>query len=306
MPSLRSFLLASCALFAACAVERPPELPVSIPSAFGRVSGMSRERVEHVVRLLDDLAPRVPGIVPECEMRRVDVRLVRELSNENWSGATYTVRARRWMELPENESDARLSATMAHELVHYMIGRDWSTLPGIVEEGLCDSVAHVLVPASAPLERARYAVMLGTALDGLYRFDAERIVGRGETAVFAPDLMTYTVRAPIDRSEVPTFEEALSYDLSDPGSTRTSGLRGLLDALGYLMVSRIGVHDLLALCRRARVQHLAQVPPTWLLEAAGLQNAGRERWLRAIDLLVGDAEKRALLRSPGLEFQGSR
>lgn len=306
MPILRSLLVVVLVLLASCAVARPPELPESMTATFGTVSGSSRERVRHVARLLDELAPQIPLVLPGCDQRQIDVRLVAEMAHESWSGATYTVRARRWMELPENEGHQRLAATMAHELVHYLLGREWSTLPGVLEEGLCDSVAHILVPECGVLERGEYAVMLGTALQGSYRFDAERMIGRGESAHFAPQRVTYTVRAQIERADLPAFEEALRLDSGDLEPIRVPGVRGVLDALGYLVVSRIGIEGLFRLCQRAHVQHLAQVPSTWLLEAAGLERADSAGWLRAIDALCGDAEKRALLRREGLNFQDPR
>lgn len=306
MPILRSSLFLCCALIASCRTAAPPELPASASGACGTVSGTSPARIERVVRILDDLAPRVPRVVPGCDARRVDVRLVGALKNEHWSGATYTVHARRWMELPESASDELLRATMAHELVHYLLGADWSTLPGILEEGLCDSVAHLLVPEAGPPERAGYVVVLGTALDGSYRFNAQRLVGRGPTATFAPELMTYTVRAPLERERIPAFEEALTLGSSDLEPIRAQGLRGVLDALGFLMVSRIGIHELFSLCQRARVQRLARVPPSWLLEAAGLAHADESDWLHAVDLMFGEPEKYALLRQPGLVFVGAR
>lgn len=290
----------------ACRVVVPPELPASAPTAFGVVRGTSEERVKYVARVLDELAPQIPLVVPGCEKRSIDVRLVAEMVHENWSGATFTVQSRRWMELPEAEGNQRLTATMAHELVHYLLGEDWSTLPGVLEEGLCDKVAHTLVPAAGTLERAEYAVILGTALEGSYRFDAQRVIGKGKAAHFTPERMTYTVRAPIERADLPSFEDALRLDSGDLEPIHTPGVRGVLDALGYLIVSRIGVFDLHALCRRAHIQNLTRVPPEWLLEAAGLQRADERGWRAAIDTLFGEDERRALLLHEGLQFHDAR
>lgn len=306
MHLLRSMFVGVLATLAACKLATPPELPASAPTAYGVVSGSSQERVQYVARVLDELAPQIPLVVPGCEKRSIDVRLVAEMAHQSWSGATFTVRSRRWMELPEADGNQRLTATLAHELVHYLLGSDWSTLPGVLEEGLCDKVAHTLVPSSGPLERAEYAVILGTALEGSYRFDAQRIVGKGKTAHFTPEMMTYTVRAPLERDELPTFEEALRLDSVDLEPIHTQGVRGVLDALGYLMVSRIGVDDLHRLCQRAQIQNLTRVPPNWLLEAAGLQRADGAGWRSAIDGIFGEDERRALLSHEGLQFQDGR
>jgi hypothetical protein len=302
----RSIVALVIASLAACKLAAPPELPASAPTAFGTVHGSSEERVKYVARVLDELAPQIPLVVPGCDKRSIDVRLVAEMAHQSWSGATYTVQSRRWMELPEAAGNQRLTATMAHELVHYLLGAEWATLPGVLEEGLCDKVAHTLVPGSGPLERAEYAVILGTALDGSYRFDAQRIVGQGKAAHFTPQMMTYTVRAPIEREDLPTFEEALRLDSVDLEPIHKQGVRGVLDALGYLFVSRIGVHDLHQLCRRAQIQNLPRVPAMWLLEAAGLARADGAGWRIAIDGLFGEDERRALLLHEGLQFQDAR
>ncbi|MBL8859624.1 MAG: hypothetical protein JNL28_14040 [Planctomycetes bacterium] len=306
MRLLCTLSLLACALLAACRTAQPPALPTSAPTVFGVVSGTSQERVSYVARVLDELAPQIPLVVPGCDTRPIDVRLVAEMAHSNWRGATFSMRSERWMELPEAEGNERLAATMAHELVHYLLGSEWSTLPGVLEEGLCDKVAHTLVPGAGPLERAEYAVILGTALDGSYRFDAQRVIGKGKAAHFGPEMMTYTVRAPIDRDTMPTFEEALRLDSRDLEPNRIKELRVVLDALGYLIVSRIGVHDLHQLCRRAHLQNLTRVPPLWLLEAAGLERADRDGWRIAVDGLFGDAERRALLLRDGLQFQDGR
>jgi hypothetical protein len=286
-----------------CMSARPPELPVKTMAVSGTVRGTSKERTQAVAHILDDLAPRVPTVLPGCVPRTIDVRLVEKMQHATWGGATYTVDARRWMELPEGDDDEHLAATMAHELVHYLLGPDWSTLPGVLEEGLCDQVAHTLVPSAGPLERAKYAIVLGTTLDGSYGFAGPRLIGRGAHAQFGDELMAYTVRAPIERSALPSFEDALRYDSRDLEPIQKQGVRGVLDALGYLVVSRIGIDSLHGLCLRAREQGLSKVPPDWLFLAAGLHDADHAQWRAAIDGLFGPAERVALLRHDGLQFR---
>jgi len=282
---------------------RPPTLPTKTSAKFGVVHGTSPVRVREVACILDDLAPRVPEILPGCVDRTIDVRLVAKMQHESWGGATYTVDSRRWMELPEKDDDKVMAATMAHELVHYLLGPDWSTLPGVLEEGLCDQVAHTLVPSAAPLERAKYAIVLGTMIDGSFGFAGPKLIGQGADAQFGDELMAYSVRAQIERAGLPSFEDALRYDSSDLEPIQTQGVRGVLDALGYLIVSRIGIDDLHGMCVRARAQGLSKVPPDWLFMAAGLNHADHAVWRTAIDGLFGPAERVALLRHDGLQIQ---
>jgi hypothetical protein len=291
------------ALSCACTTARPPDLPMITAAKYGSVHGTSLDRTQDVARILDGLAPRVPGLVPGCVERVVDLRLVEKMQHESWGGATYTVDDVRWMELPEGDDDPRLAATMAHELVHYLLGPDWSTLPGVLEEGLCDNVAHTLVPSAAALERAKYAIVLGTMLDGSYGFAGPRLIGTGSTATFGDELMAYTVRAPLDRTALPSFDDALRYDSSDLEPIQKQGVRGVLDALGYLLVNRIGIDSLYGLCLRARQQRLEKVPPEWLFLAAGLHDADHAQWRAAIDGLFGPAERVALLKNESLQFR---
>jgi hypothetical protein len=291
------------ALACACASGRPPDLPVQTEAKYGTVHGSTLERTQDVARILDDLAPRVPGIVPGCTVRKIDLRLVPKMQHESWGGATYTVDDVRWMELPEGDDDAHLAATMAHEIVHYFLGPEWSTLPGVLEEGLCDDVAHTLVPSAAALERAKYAIVLGTMLDGSYGFAGPRLIGTGPQATFGDELMAYTVRAPIERAALPSLEDAMRYNSSDLEPIQKQGVRGVLDALGYLVVTRIGIDSLYSLCQRAREQKLAKVPPDWLFLAAGLHDADHAQWRAAIDGLFGPAERIALLKNESLQFR---
>jgi hypothetical protein len=286
----------------ACRIPHPPDRPEMVQVAAGTVHAGSKAKAIVVANMLAEYAPRVPSTLPGCTRLPVDVRLVDRLARDTWGGVTYTLNDRRWIELPENEEPERIASTLVHELVHYLLGPDWSTLPGVLEEGLCDNVAHSIVPNAAPLERAEYAVMLASAIFGNLRFDAPTIEG----GRFGLDTTTYTVRAPIERDELPSFEEALGFQSRDLEPIRAQGVRGVLDALGYLVVARIGVDQLHALCLRARMQRLPLVPPAWIFAAARLDPRDHAAWRDAILAQFGDAERRALLRQDGLKFREQR
>jgi len=253
--------------------------------------------------LLQQVASAVHAALPGSADQPVDVRIVAKMEHVQWGGATYTTHSARWIELPDEEPSDRLKATLVHELVHFQLGDDWATLPGVLEEGLCDSIAQAIVPSVAALERAEYAVMLATAVDGSFCFEGPRITGRGKDAVFGRELATYTVRAPIDVDELPSFEEALRYQSADLEPIRAQGIRGVLDALGYTIVSRVGVDELHALCLRARIQRMRIVPSRWIFQAARIEPEDRAAWRSAVRSMFGDAEKLALLRRETLEFQ---
>jgi hypothetical protein len=298
--------LALLALAGACRIPHPPDRPEVIEVAAGTVRAGSKAKAAAVANMLVEFTPRVTSALPGCAKRHIDVRLVDHLARDTWGGVTYTLNDRRWIELPENEPPERIASTLVHELVHYLLGPDWSTLPGVLEEGLCDNVAHGIVPSAAPLERAEYAVMLASAIFGNLRFDAPSLDGRGANARFGIDTTTYTVRAPIERDELPSFEEALGFQSRDLEPIRAQGVRGVLDALGYLVVSRIGIEELHALCLRARMQQLPLVPAAWIFGAAQLDPRDHAAWRDAILEQFGDAERRALLKQDGLRFREQR
>lgn len=299
-------ILVGLAGLAACAAPRPPELPIAVAARAGVVHASSAAKARAFADVLDAYAPRIPAVLPGCAARPVDVRLVTKLARENWGGATFTLPDQRWIELPEGEEPQAIAATLVHELVHYELGPDWSTLPGVLEEGLCDLVAHKIVPEAAAIERAEYAVLLASAIDGCLFFEAPRMVGHGAGATFAGDPQSYTVRATIEREDLPSFDEALHYKSRDLEPIRAQGVRGVLDALGYLVVARIGIDDLHALCLRARIQGLHQVPSAWIFGAAGLDPHDHGSWRPAIQALFGEDEKKALLKREGLQSREQR
>lgn len=290
---------------AACATPRPPELPFTAAVPSGVVHASNSENAQRIADLLKELSIAVHSALPGGEAQRVDVRLVAKMEHENWGGATYTTGAGHWIELPDVEPNDRWKATLVHELVHFQLGPDWSTLPGVLEEGLCDAIAQRVVPSVAALERAEYAVMLATAVDGGLRFQAPMIRGHGSSASFGAELANYSVNAPIEFDELPTFEQALRYESSDLEPIRARGVRGVLDALGYTLVSRIGVERLHELCLRAKILRLHIVPYGWLYQAAGIDPRDRTTWRSAVRDLFGDAEKLALLRRDSVEFRSA-
>jgi hypothetical protein len=301
-----SFVAPCLALgMAACLAPTPPELPFTAEVEAGVVYASSQARAREIAGMLQRVTPAVHAALPGCANEPVDVRMVAKMEHSQWGGATYTTDAARWIELPEAERGDRLEATLVHELVHFQLGDDWSTLPGVLEEGLCDYVAHGIVPSAAALERAEYAVMLATAIDGGFRFDAPRITGHGKDAQFDKVFANYTVRAPIERDHLPSFEEALSYHSADLEPIRAQGVRGVLDAVGYTIVSRIGVGELHKLCLRAKIQRLRIVPGRWLFQAAGIDPEDRSAWRAAAWGMFGEEEKLALLRRGAVEFQAS-
>jgi hypothetical protein len=298
-------LLLSLAL-GACATPRPPELANSVDGRYGQVRAALSARAEALNVLVEEVAPRVALAIPDCSKAPLDIRLVAKLAHDSWGGATYTAGGLRWIELPQDETLERLKPTLVHELVHYWLGPDWSALPGVLEEGLCDYIAHQIVPEAAALGRAEYAVMLSSALDGALRFDGPRVRGQGADAEFLDEIVSYTVSAPIAKNALPPFQRALEIEGQDLEPIRSQGVRGTLDALGYLLVHRIGVDALHKLCLRAQMQRLSQVPPEWIFAAARLDGTTKTGWRPAIFALFGEQEKLALLRREGLEFRDGR
>ncbi|MEO0650815.1 MAG: hypothetical protein AAFZ65_09055, partial [Planctomycetota bacterium] len=146
----------------ACAAPAPA---VSVSHSMGLVRAESASDAEHFGALVGDLQPAVLESLPGSVERDTEVWIQEELSHrwgelapDNVKGFTLIgsdndrgrIHLRRNTDYPE--------WFLAHELVHALIGPEWSTLPGVLEEGLCEVIAAELSPAAAPRIRALRAV----------------------------------------------------------------------------------------------------------------------------------------------------
>jgi hypothetical protein len=291
---LRMSMLLSLAGIAACASTREP-LAHSARDGLLAVHAVSAQDADIVLQLARELYPAVAGVPHMLPMREVELRVWRDSGRfssgaNRWKGEVKS-RRQSWIELHLGSDATQYRWILAHELSHYLLGDEWLPLPMIVEEGLCDTIAERLDPATGASRRLSHAVLLSSWLGpGLYVTQTQPETGRSETV---------HLRVRIDPDELPSIVSMLRFDEKSYHSVRDPKHNQLLYAFGYLLVNRIGIEKLSQLCSQARTAGVETVPPEWLLAAAGIRPGDAESWKRAVDGLIGSGELDALERSVG-------
>ena len=134
---------------AACQAPAPP---VAIETPYGMVRAESEGKAEEVAEMLEVLSPRVKDLLPGTFDREIDVWVQSVLRSSRYGQRATGVKG---FTLLAGEFDAKrihlledgeLSWYLSHELVHALVDESWSTLPGLLEEGLGDVVAEELNP----------------------------------------------------------------------------------------------------------------------------------------------------------------
>lgn len=297
-------LLAALSLLAltGCLATAPR---IELKAVEGTVRADSQAHGWIMADLLDELTPQVRRLLPDMRERPVEVWVQREL--EVYAGfevdrqvPAFTIEGDGRIHVAEADSN-RLSAALAHELVHSLLGESWSTLPSVAEEGLADWVQEQLHPEFASAMRADYLAKASAAVGGLplelwndRPLDGTRRVARF-TYSGPEGLDRGTPVDPIraldegDRGEA-SFWQPYEVSVSDPR----------LYGVGYLVVQRIidrrGVAGLHALCVQAAADGLPQVPGRTLAEAADL-GPDLSLWRAAVVAEVGPGELAVLARS---------
>lgn len=298
--TVASLSLTLLALLPGCMTTAPR---VVVQAAHGLVRADTPGQARTVAGLLDTLAPRVRALLPDTRSGPVEIWVQQELSlYTHWSVdqavPAFTVEGERRIHMAENSS-RELSAALAHELVHALLGEGWATLPPVAEEGLADWVQEVLHPDLASSMRADHLAKASAAFGGL-RFGlwCPRSVQGGRR------LAAFTFPGPVDGQE-PINDPQQAIDQGSRRSTEASIWRPYevsvsdprLYGIGYLtvarVVERVGLPGLYALCRRADEEGLERVPGAWLLQAGELSRSP-DQWLAVIVERVGRNELTAL------------
>lgn len=265
------------ALAATACLAPPPRIVVETP--YGDVRAGTRETALEVAEMLETLAPEVQAILPGCQDRPIDIWVQDELRVYRFRRRPETVRgftllrgefAAKRIHL---QQDGQSPWYLAHELVHALIGPSWSSLPGILEEGLGDVVAeklnrqyrghiraHRLLNASAFTNGLELEVAYREPLDGVPVLEwperRRRVVLRTSRAV-EPGVLDELFAA--SRSELqegwPEIPESFY-------------------GIAWLIVSRIverqGLEGLHQMCLDATAAGHEVVPREWLLRAAAI------------------------------------
>lgn len=295
-------LLALVALWLPACLAAPPVNEVRALHGLVRSDSILQGRM--VADLLDEMLPAVRSLLPGMRDRPVEVWVQHEL--EIYSGwpvdhevPAFTIEGEGRIHMAEADA-TRLSAALAHELVHSLLDDGWSTLPPVVEEGLADWVQERMHPRLLPVMRADHLAKAGAALGGL-RFtmwSTEPGLSdplRADFVFLGPDEIEGD---PIDALDALDGDVARSFSFFRPYEVSVSDPR--LYGVGYLVASRIierhGVQGLYDACLAAGAEGLKRVPGERLLSMAELPT-DLSRWHPMVAERVGRSELWALSRS---------
>lgn len=292
-------LLASLLFATGCQVG-PPRAAFETPQ--GLVRAEAPERAQRVGALLGHLEPEVRALLPDTRERDLEVWVQTRPALYTFDGEAYAEADGFWSEshgrIHLRDGSGHLRRTLAHELVHASLGPSWERLPGSIEEGLCDLVSVHLAPSESVDMRAGRLSAAAFAMGGL-ELDVE-------IALSTPELREASRLGAVTRLRLygEVSEHIVPEDIFEVSaglsSTRlATNDKKALYGLSFLLVERIverrGFEGLHALCSRAAVEGLDEVPRAWLLEAAGLVDTRRGTWRAAIHGALGDAELRTIL-----------
>lgn len=185
---------------------------------------------------------------------------------------------------------------LAHELVHACLGESWHTLPGTLEEGLCDAIAARW--SSVGVARLRAGRLSSAALVcGGLQLDVEiteRCAETGQRRGWSSRVSLSSdqvVEEP--QRDVFRVSAGLSSTRLEPSVKR--GFYGLSFLLVDRIVERIGVDGLHEMCLRAEEEGYVRIPRPWLLRAAELEDDARA-WRHAATEALRNEELRELAR----------
>ena len=303
MKRLEVFSMLGSALLAVllCGCQALPPAH-SASAASGMVRAGSRAEAEQVAQLFDALAPRVRELLPDSHAPDVEVWVQEAPALYRFSSSSYNDADGFWAASPHRihlrRNADNLERTLAHELVHASLGSSWRTLPGTLEEGLCDKISGKLCPQGAARMRAGRLSSAGFATGGL-ELELE--------IAFAPELhplglrLSFSARMRLE-GDPPDSVDPRDVFRVQAGLSSTAipaDRKKAFYGLAYLVVDRIvernGFEGLHALCLRARAEGMPEVPAAWLMQAAEIEGDARS-WNRAILDSIGPAELTELVR----------
>lgn len=299
-PRFRNGAVLALALIvsAGCQVLPPPHAADAPP---GLVRAGSPEEARRVAAMLERLAPAVLERLPGSRAQDLEVWVQESPAIYRFARSTYAdadgfyAADPRRIHLRSAADD--VERTLAHELVHASLGRAWRSLPGTIEEGLCDAISAELVPGGAARMRAGRISSACLATGGLL-LDLDVYVAESSAAPGAR--LSYHARMklegdpPREVDPLLVFEVEAGLSSSKVGGDAKKAYYGLAFLVVDRAVERVGVAGLYALCERARDAR-REVSPDELLAAAGLDR-DPQSWRAALLEALGPAELAELVR----------
>lgn len=264
-------LLSSCATWMPEAPEYAVETPLGVAYAD------NPERANHLVDLWMTMARSIERVLPASkEGERLDVWLMQAEDipdpfdiGHPMGGITYSTNGDAWLiQVPDTH---KLEWILAHELTHAILGPEWETLGGTLEEGLCEYVAAQYAPTLLPMRRLQVhmgaAALFGHDQAGIF-FSQSRRDGDGNIEV---RWIGEKGRAPDELWTIEDLRFYLERNSIAPFPDQRAGLQRIGTFLVFRIVERHGLQGLLRLCRRAAEEGRNVVPFHWAMEAAGFE-----------------------------------
>jgi len=271
----RAALLVVAALLSGCAsLPREPKNPLAYEADWGRASATTPEdlaRLNFAVEHARDVLGRLPGFVD----RPLRLHMVQELERR-WAGLTVTRDDGSGYVLIDKGTE-NLPSIVAHELVHFYFRESNARFPQLVQEGICELLAHRVFED----DRARDQRCISAALSYLKRYTLE------------VDLSAPAAILGFYYEDVPTIEAALQLDAREYLMADARALDAFY-GLGWMIVANIGYEELFSLAERLDATDASQVSPSTILAAAGIDPSDdttvRRGFARMFDLPGADGD----------------
>lgn len=304
-PSLKSGPISLLLLgLASSCLSAPP--PASVGGNGTIVRAETAAEAQELDAMVAQLRPRILNLLPDSALAQpIEVWLQDELSlyrfahNAAGDAEGLWVEAHNRILLDRDAEDVR--RTLSHELVHASLGSSWSTLPGSLEEGLCDWVAaQVSDSGTARLRAGRLssAALLCGGLGIELEIQDESSTGSRFGPAWTTRVLLRGHGAAQDtdpRSHLQVFKLQAGLSSTKLGGGEKRGLYGLAYFLVHRVIERHGIEGLHKLCLEAASRELLYIPSTWLLSAADLAR-DKEEWRAAVASCLGPDELVELMR----------
>ena len=268
-------LLPVLLLLSSCRAAPPP---AAVRSDFGVVRAATDEQARRVSGLSERLIPRLRDLLPGLRDHDLEVWVQKEI--ELVRGSPYPEHIAGMADYENGRihlrrSDTSLELHLAHELVHVLLDDSWSSLPGVLEEGLCDLVAALLTGQEGEAHHARRLVESTAFFGG---FDVIIDV-RNQNRRYHGRKVGHRMKLSFEKLSELTVNEVLELDDEQVFKHATEDTGVGLYGLGYLVtlaiVERIGFEGLHALCSRTDQHGVEQIPASVICLSAGAGEDGR-------------------------------
>ncbi len=294
-------LLGSCSTWMPAAPEHSLQTPLG--TAFGNSPDAASRLVDSWMRIAPSIQLGLPGSKAD---ERVDIWLVDQDEipdpfniGHPMGGITYSVGGdAKLIQVPDTH---KLDWVLAHELTHALLGPEWNTLGGVLEEGLCEYMGSLSAPQLKPVRMLQVhmgaAALYGYDQAGLFFARAERQEddqiemkwlgekGNSPEQIWQP-------------SDLPFYLGLLDIG---PYPELRAGLQRLGTFLVLRIVERIGLEGLHEMCVRAEYQDHDVIPFAWIMRAADLDPDG-ERLLPELLRPLRARSAHRLFREHGVEI----